>query len=124
MLLVYSRNKEIYTLNDFIFRSTPIECLHTILLGPYKYLLHITMQKVSQQHKKEILARISVFDYSGFERRLTGNVCRYHKSFVGRDYKLWAQMAVFILEPYLEQEELDVWLKLSHVSQYLYMNIL
>ena len=73
------------------------------------------MPSLTSDEKEEILARIAAFDFSGFERRLTGNICRYSKSFVGRDFKLWAQMAVFILEPYVADEELDLWLKLSQV---------
>ena len=44
-----------------------------------------------------------------------GNVCRYFKSFVGRDFKGWAQMAVFVLSPYLSTNERKVLLSLSEV---------
>lgn len=61
------------------------------------------------------MARIRVFSYSGFRVKLLGNVIRYHKSFVGRDYKAWAQMALFIIYPYLSDEDKEVWLALSKV---------
>ena len=100
----------------FCCRSTPIETLHTILLGPYKYLLKKSIPKLSARQKEEVLARVRSFNYSGFRVRLIGNVVRYHKSFVGRDYKAWAQMALFIICPYLTDEEVNVWLSLSKVS--------
>ena len=37
----------------FTHRSTPVETLHTILLGPYKYLLKATMSTLSAQQKKK-----------------------------------------------------------------------
>ena len=72
----------------------PVESLHTLLLGPYKYLLRSTIPTLSQEQKAEVLAKIRAFNYSGFECRLLGNVIYHHQSFVGRDYKAWAQMAL------------------------------
>ena len=93
----------------------PVESLHTILLGPYKYLLRSTIPTLSHSQKEEILARIQAFGSSGFKVKLIGNVIKYHKSFVGRDYKAWAQMAVFIIFPYLTEGDKKVWLALSKV---------
>ena len=89
----------------FYYRSTPIETLHTILLGPYKYLLKVTIPKFSRVQKEEILARIRAFNFSGFRVKLVGNVIQYHQSFVGRDYKAWAQMAPFVIFPYLNEDK-------------------
>ena len=98
-----------------------MESLHSILLGPYKYLLKCTIPTLSSTEKEEVLARIRAFSQSGFRVKLVGNVVRYHKSFVGRDYKAWAQMALFIIYPYLSDGHKEVWLALSKVS--LYFNI-
>ena len=80
-----------------------METLHTILLGPYKYLLKATMSTLSakQKKKKEILVRVAAFNPSGFDRKVLGNIVYYHKSFVGWDYKAWAQQSLFIIGPYL-----------------------
>ena len=51
-------------------RSTPVEVLHTVLLGPYKYLLGKAMKSFSPRQKQEILARILSFNHSGFVTRL------------------------------------------------------
>ena len=98
-----------------MYRSTPVEVLHSILLGPYKYLLKDIMKQLDKKEKSEVLARISAFNYSGFENKLAANVCYHHQSFVGRDYKTWAQMSIFIIGPYLSPGDKEVWLCLSQV---------
>lgn len=100
----------------FMYRSTPVESLHTILLGPYKYLLKATIPLLSLAEKEEVLARIRSFNYSGFGGRLIGNVVHHHKSFVGRDYKAWAQMALYIIYPYLSDNDKFLWIALSQVA--------
>lgn len=97
------------------FRSTPVEVLHTVLLGPYKYLTGTVMAKLSAEQKREVQARLSCADYSGIEGRMSSNITRYSQSFVGRDFKVWAQIAPFILAPYLTSEQLKLWLSLSKV---------
>ena len=92
-----------------------MESLHSILLGPYKYLLKTTIPKLSAQQKEEVLARVRDFNYSGFDCKLLGNVIRYHQSFVGRDYKAWAQMALSVILPYLQHGDKVVWMALSKV---------
>lgn len=92
-----------------------METLHTILLGPYKYLLKTLVPKLSAAQKREVLARMAAFSYSGFEGKVLGNVIHHHKSFVGRDYKAWAQMALFIIGSYLSDGEKKIWLSLSKV---------
>ena len=105
----------------FNCRSTPVETLHTILLGPYKYLTRKVMTELSPRHKEEVLARMAAFHYSGFKNKVYGNITRYCKSFVGRDFKAWAQMALFIITPYLREEEATVWLNLTKVNVEMYL---
>ena len=68
--------------------------------------------------KDEVLARVNAFPHSGLTVKMYGNVCRYFKSFVGRDFKGWAQMAVFVLSPYLSTNERKVLLSLSKVCTF------
>ena len=44
----------------------PIEILHTILLGPVKYVLSATIQSLSQEQKDQLRAKISSTDMSAF----------------------------------------------------------
>lgn len=96
-------------------RSTPVEVLHTLLLGVCKYMLRAFMEKRTAAEKREIIARIYAFPYSGFSNKITGNICRYYKSLVGRDYKCFMQMCLFIILPYLSNTEKQCWLLLSKV---------
>ena len=102
-----------YIIVMFYYRSTPIETLHTILLGLYKYLLRVTIPKFSGVQKEKILARIGAFNFSGFRVKLVGNVVQYHQSFIGCD---WAQMAPFVIFPYLNEDGKCLWLALSKVG--------
>ena len=61
------------------------------------------------------MAGIRAFNFSGFHVKLVGNVIKYHQSFVGRDYKAWAQMAPFIIFPYLDEQDKTLRLALSKV---------
>eukprot|EP00731_Ephydatia_muelleri_P005893 Em0003g141a len=67
--------------------------------------------------KREILARVRAFNTSGFRVKMYGNVCQYYQSFLGRDFKAWAQMAIFILKPYLNEGQAAVWLSFSKLFQ-------
>ena len=96
-------------------RATPVETLHTILLGPYKYLLKDVMSHLTKVQKSEVLARMASFNYSGIDGKVLGNVVSNHKSFVGRDYKAWAPIALFIISPYLSDSDKEVWIQLSKV---------
>ncbi|KAL5506628.1 hypothetical protein EMCRGX_G008324 [Ephydatia muelleri] len=66
--------------------------------------------------KREILARVRAFNTSGFRVKMYGNVCQYYQSFLGRDFKAWAQMAIFILKPYLNEGQAPVWLSFSKIA--------
>jgi hypothetical protein len=94
----------------------PVEALHTIPLGICKAFLKDVMPKLSPTQKREVLARIRAFNHSGFKVKIHGNVCYHYQSFVGRDYKAWMQMAIFILSPYLSNGELIVLVNLSKVG--------
>ena len=47
---------------------------------------------LTERMKDEVLARVNAFPHSGLTVKMYGNVSRYFKSFVGRDFKGWAQM--------------------------------
>ena len=79
-------------------------------------MLRSFMDSASSKQKKEILAILAAFPYSGFSTRTTGNICYYYKSFVGRDFKAFIQLAVFVIGRYLPPNELKCWLLLSKVK--------
>lgn len=95
-----------------------MEVLHTILLGPYKYLLRRIMSRLSTRQKEEVQSIISAFNFSGFSVKVTNRLVKYFKSFVGRDFKAIAQCALFVFKNYFTEDEKMVWLALSKVGIY------
>eukprot|EP00731_Ephydatia_muelleri_P006261 Em0003g509a len=110
----------LFSIHADLYRCLPIEVLHTLLLGICKYILKHVMSGLSARQKAEILARVKSFDTSGFRTKMYGNVCQHYKSFVGRDFKGWSQMALFILGPYLDGGQTQVLLTFSKVFQIAY----
>ena len=93
--------------------------MHTIILGPYKYLLKSTIPTLSSAQKDEVLARILAFNHSDFDVGLIDNVVKYHQSFIGRE--VWAQMALSIIFPYLSCGDQAVLLSLSKLKASLFV---
>lgn len=61
----------------YFHRSMPVESLHTILLGPTKYLVQKLMSRLPPDAKEEIEAKIDSFNFSGFDGTIKGSsVCR------------------------------------------------
>lgn len=81
------------------------------------------MQKLSAAEKKKVRAKIDAFDFSAYSRRLPDSFVKNYASCVGRDFKLWAQIAVFILDDIISEDELQVWIyvgevRMSHILFY------
>ncbi|KAL5499990.1 hypothetical protein EMCRGX_G011474 [Ephydatia muelleri] len=103
-----------------LHRCTPLEALHVFLLGIYKYFLRDFMGCLSKREKNEIAGRIAAFNFSGFSHRLSRDITRYYRSFVGRDFKVLAQLSLFIFAPYLTASETEVWFGLSKLFKLVY----
>lgn len=54
-----------------------MECLHTVLLGSYKYLFGDLMGHITTDQKDAVSARIDAFPPSGIELKLSKSACRY-----------------------------------------------
>jgi hypothetical protein len=103
---------------DF-YKSTPVESLHTILLGCSKYMLREFMDRRNAQNKKEIMARINAFPSSGLTCRVSSNIS-YYKSFIGRDFKAFMQLALFVLESFFSESERKCWFLLAKIFRLAY----
>ena len=73
------------------------------------------MKSLSPADKRKIKAKIEVFDFSAFPVKIASSITSMYGSYVGCDYKLWAQVAVFILMDIIRDKELEVWSNLSEV---------
>lgn len=111
-----------FNISSFLFwkqcSKTPTEILHTILLGPIKYLLSATIQSLTREQKDQIHAKIASTDMSAFPANIRGNITRNYGSYVGRDFKLWIQVAVFILEGIVSEDVLIIWELLCEVLRH------
>jgi hypothetical protein len=54
---------------------------------------------------------------SAFAANIRGNINRNYGSYVGRDFKLWMQVAVFVLQGIIPDENLLIWELLSEVRR-------
>ena len=73
------------------------------------------MGHVSSAQKEEIQTRIESFNFSGFDTKLSYNLCSHFRSVVSKDFKAIAQAALFLLDSYMTSSEKNVWLSLSKV---------
>ncbi|KAK4700902.1 hypothetical protein P7C70_g5343, partial [Phenoliferia sp. Uapishka_3] len=102
--------------------DTPIEILHTFLLGFFKYLWRHITTEVLKRHgaraKADLGARLSSLSVDGLKcSPLRGpKLVAYAQSLIGRDLKILGQLALFAIEPYATSQELGMWTSLMHLS--------
>ncbi|XP_070546461.1 uncharacterized protein [Ptychodera flava] len=98
--------------------KTPYERLHCLLLGPVKDLTRRTFSNMSPEAKKSILLKIKAMNWK--PGNSLGNISSNCNSFLGRDFKIWAQMAVFVLNEHIQPQERQLWLLLCKLFKELY----
>ena len=74
------------------------------------------MSKLTVQQKDEVSARVSSFPSSGLKYKVKVQYLPICWPLVGLDFKSIAQMAPFVLMPYVHEMEKPVWLALSKVQ--------
>ena len=84
-------------------------------------MLRTFMGSTTTAQNKTILATVKAWSYCGFDQRITGNIVYHYKSFVGRDFKAWLQMALFIIPPYVADQEMKCWFALVRVCNYFFV---
>ncbi|KAG2750187.1 hypothetical protein P692DRAFT_201906126 [Suillus brevipes Sb2] len=100
--------------------DTPVEILHTVLLGFVKYLWRdtVSVRIGKDKLKRELLeTRLSSVDVSGLGlSHLAGHtLVQYAGSLVGRDFRAIAQVAPFVLHDLVPTECYDAWVALSNL---------
>ncbi|POV96124.1 hypothetical protein PSTT_15817 [Puccinia striiformis] len=100
--------------------DTPVEILHVFLLGIVKYLVHDFVSKLSDTQKAELEGRIESFNTSSLNMPMLQPIylVTHVKSLIGKEFKIFLQAAPFILFPFMNTFEREIWLSLSTLSPY------
>ncbi|KAI9435019.1 hypothetical protein BJY52DRAFT_1131296, partial [Lactarius psammicola] len=101
--------------------DTPVEILHTVLLGFVKYFWRdvVHNQLGSNPREKEVLkTRLNSLDISGLQlgQQLSGRtLVQYAGSLTGRDFRIIAQVAPYMLYNLVPTACFDAWVSLSNL---------
>ncbi|KAH8983089.1 hypothetical protein EDB86DRAFT_3066391 [Lactarius hatsudake] len=101
--------------------DTPVEILHTVLLGFVKYFWRdvVHHQLGSNPQGKEVLkTRLNSLDISGLQlgQQLSGRtLVQYASSLTGRDFRIIAQVAPYVLYDLVPTTCFDAWVSLSNL---------
>ncbi|KAI8913876.1 hypothetical protein DFJ77DRAFT_431246, partial [Powellomyces hirtus] len=110
--------------------DTPVEVLHTVLLGFVKYVGNQTIKyglvtgANRATNKATVIARIDSFDANGTDRGpMRGSTfVTYVGSLIGRDFKAFIQAGVFIFHGLIADDVMAMWEKLAVLSVLVYEN--
>ncbi|TRM65621.1 hypothetical protein BD626DRAFT_628781 [Schizophyllum amplum] len=108
----------VWRIRDFNPHSdTPVEILHVILLGFVKYFWRDALVRLTKPQLKILKTRLSSFDVRGLGvSPLSGErLVTYGRSLTGSDFRIIAQVAPFVLQGLMKQENIDVWCALSAI---------
>ncbi|KAI9438663.1 hypothetical protein H4582DRAFT_2076295 [Lactarius indigo] len=100
--------------------DTPVEVLHTVLLGFVKYFWRDVIQNQlgrSAAQKDLLKTRLNSFDVSGLQIPLLAGqlLVQYAGSLTGRDFRVIAQVAPFVLYDLVLPACFDAWVSLSNL---------
>lgn len=101
--------------------DTPVEILHTILLGFVKYFWRdvVHNQLGNNPPKKELLkTRLNSLNISGLQlgKQLAGHtLVQYAGSLTGRDFRIIAQVAPYVLYDLVPPACFNAWVSLSNL---------
>ncbi|ETW79803.1 hypothetical protein HETIRDRAFT_48824 [Heterobasidion irregulare TC 32-1] len=97
--------------------DTPVEILHVVLLGFVKYFWRDAIARQNTDQKAVLIARLCSLNVSGLgSSKLVGQtLVQYSGSLTGRDFRVIAQVAPFVLYDLVPRECFDAWLALSQL---------
>ncbi|KAB5589914.1 Glutamate receptor 3,4 [Ceratobasidium theobromae] len=107
-------------MKDFdVHKDTPLEILHTVLLGALKYYWRFTCKLMDKKQTETFKIRFNSLSVSGLEMG-TSNVpdyiCRYPGSLTGKHFRFVVQLVPFALYDLIPAELFRVWLLLGRMT--------
>ncbi|KAJ7223043.1 hypothetical protein GGX14DRAFT_626835 [Mycena pura] len=103
-------------------RDTPIELLHTILLGVLKYVWHATHKSWTAEQKKTFELRLQAANISGLtiEGIRAAYIVQYANSLIGRQFKTLLQCTIFQLHDMTDENLFRAWMTVGELSALLW----
>ncbi|KAF7352112.1 hypothetical protein MVEN_01174200 [Mycena venus] len=104
-------------------RDTPIELLHTVLLGVLKYLWHTTHTSWTPDQKKLFELRLQTTNTSSLsiEGIRAGYIVQYANSLIGRQFKVLLQSAVFHIFDLVDKTHFRAWKAIGDMAALLWV---
>lgn len=106
-------------------QDTPVEVLHVVLLGIVKYFWRDAMNQLTDDAKRMARYRLSSLTVDGLHPDITKvsgtTFTKYAGSLVGRDFRVVAQLAIFVLYDLLDKERIAAWAALAKLVPLIWM---
>lgn len=107
--------------------DTPVEILHVVLLGFIKYFWRdMVRNQVNDEQKIHLIQRLNSVDVQGLGiSRLSGEtLVNYAGSLTGRDFRVIAQVAPFVIFDLVPDDVFEAWLALSELVPLLWQPVI